>query len=229
MGVFHLFLTIFLEVIGGFIVLFITVRFLGKTQISQITPFDFISALVLGELVGNAIYDKETGFGIILFSCIIWGALIFLTEFITQKSRKLRYILEGKSAVIISNGELKWQALKKNHLDIDQLQQLLRDKGIFALQDVEYAILDNNGGVSVLRKAEADAPTCNDLNIQGEIRKIPYTIISDGEVMLENLQSAGVTENWLQKELEAKGIELAGEISYAEYVPGKNLFIQKYN
>lgn len=220
--------TILFEIVGGFIVLFLIVRFLGKTQISQITPFDFISALVLGELVGNAIYDKETGFGIIIFSSAIWGGLIYLTEMLTQKSRKWRFILEGKPSMIIRRGELDWLQMKKNHLDIDMLQQLLRDKGIFSLQEVQYAILENNGGISVLKKAEADQPTLSDLNIKIEERVMPYTVISDGEILTDNLARAGVNEEWLYNELKMKKLGSPEEISYAEYVPGKELFIQKY-
>ncbi|MBM4764446.1 DUF421 domain-containing protein [Bacillus sp. B15-48] len=220
--------SILLEVVGGFIVLFIVVRILGKTQISQITPFDFISALVLGELVGNAIYDKETGFIIIIFSSAIWGLLIYFTEFLTQKSRKMRYILEGRPALIIKKGKLDWLQMKKNKVDIDQLQQLLRDKGVFSIQDVEYAILENNGGISVLRKAEADQATISELKITGEKRQVPYTFISDGEVLTKNLEEAGLNEEWLYNELNKKRLGKPEDICFAEYLPGKELFIQKY-
>jgi uncharacterized membrane protein YcaP (DUF421 family) len=223
-----LYLTIFTEIIGGFFILFIVVKLLGKTQISQITPFDFISALVLGELVGNAIYDQETGFGIILFASSIWGLLIFITEFLTQKSIKLRLVLEGKPSMIICQGKLDWKEMKRNRLDIDQLQQLLRAKDIFSMKDVEYAILENNGSVSVLRKAEADQPTCSDMQIKGEKRMLPYTIISDGEIMNKKLHEAGVDDEWLQQELDKMGIAKPDDISYAEYVPGKDLFVQRY-
>lgn len=219
---------ILFEIVGGYIVLFIIVRLLGKSQISQISPFDFISALVLGEIVGNAIYDKDTGFSMIIFSAFIWGTLIFITEFLTQKSRKLRYLLEGKASIIIHKGKLDWKQMKRNHLDIDQLQQLLRDKGVFSLQEVEFAILENNGAISVLKKAEADQPTLSDLKINGEKRTLPYTVVSDGVILNQNLQAAGVDEEWLYKELKQLGIRNPEDVCYAEYVPGKDIFIQKY-
>lgn len=227
-GGIELYETIFFEIVGGYIILFLVVRLLGKSQISQISPFDFISALVLGELVGNAIYDKETGFGIVVFAIVIWGILIYITEFLTQKSRRLRYLLEGRASIIIHKGKLEWKQMKRNHLDIDQLQQLLRDKGVFSLQEVEFAILENNGSISVLRKTEADQPTLKDLKIDGENRVFPYTIVSDGVVLNQNLQAAGLDEEWLYQELKQKGVYSPGDISYAEYAPGKELFIQKY-
>lgn len=224
-----IYLQILTDIIGGYIALFIIIKCLGKTQISQITPFDFISALVLGEFVGSAIFDDKIGLLEIFFSILIWGGLIYLTELVTQKSRRLRMILEGGPSIIINGGQLDYKELKRNQLDIDQLQQLLRSKDIFSVGDVEYAILETNGGLSVLRKFEADHPTSKELQMKGEgKRKMPLTIISDGEVLVENLKKAGLDEVWLQKELQIRGINKHEEIFYAEWEPGEDLHIQHY-
>src|SRR5213595_1971962 len=105
------YLGIFIELVIGYIALFITVKCLGKTQISQITPFDFISSLVLGDLVGSAIFDEKVGLLKIFFAIGIWGALIFLTEMATQKSLPLRYLFEGKPSIIIKKGVLVWKEM----------------------------------------------------------------------------------------------------------------------
>jgi uncharacterized membrane protein YcaP (DUF421 family) len=228
MGVNMSYLDILIELVMGYIALFITVKCLGRTQISQITPFDFISSLVLGDLVGSAIFDAKAGLLKILFAILVWGALIFLTEIATQKSFTLRYIFEGKPSVIIKKGELVWKEMKKNRLDLDQLRQLLRAKDVFSLDEVEYAIFENNGGLSVLKKADSDQPTCKDLNITRENRTIPITIISDGKVLEKNLRKAGVDHNWLNKQLQEKGVKQPKEICYAEWEAGKPLYIQKY-
>lgn len=197
---------IFLELVVGYLALFITVKCLGKTQISQITPFYFISSLVLGDLVGGAMFDEQAGIVKILFSVGIWGILIYVTEMATQKSRGMRYLLEGTPSILVKKGNLDWKEMKKNRIDIDQLRQMLRTNGVFSLQEVEYAILENNGSLSVLKKSEADQPTYQDLNMKVEQKDIPLTIISDGEVLLSNLQKAGMNEDWLQKQLKAKGV-----------------------
>jgi uncharacterized membrane protein YcaP (DUF421 family) len=228
MEVKQLYFKILLDLVVGYFALFMIVKFLGKNQLSQVTPFDFISALIMGELVGSAIFDEKIGVLPILFAIVIWGSLIYTTEIVTQKSRKMRYLFEGRPVMLINKGKLDWEAMKKNQIDIDQLQELLRFKDIFSLQDVEYAILENNGGVTVLRKSEADHPTCKDLKMKGEERTIPLTLISDGEVLSNNLKKADVNEDWLHKELKIKGCNQPDEISYAEYEPGKDLFIQKY-
>jgi uncharacterized membrane protein YcaP (DUF421 family) len=224
----HLYFNVLLELVIGYIALFIIVKFLGKTQLNQITPFDFISALVMGDLVGSAIFNQKVGILAILFAIAVWGSLIFISEMLTQKSRWLRYVFEGRPSMIINNGNLDWKEMKKNKIDIDQLKQLLRFKDIFSIQDVDYAILENNGGISVLRKSDADQPTCKDLKIKGEKRSIPLTIISDGEVLYKNLKKADVNKDWLHKQLKLKGFDRPEEISYAEYEPGKNIFFQKY-
>lgn len=219
---------IFVELVIGYIALFITVKCLGKTQISQITPFDFISSLVLGDLVSSAIFDEQAGLLKILFAIGIWGALIFVTEIATQKSLLLRYLFEGRPSIIINRGELNWKEMKKNRLDVDQLLQLLRAKNVFSMAEVEYAIFENNGGLSVLRKADSDQPTCKDLHIEHENRVLPITIISDGKVLVKNLQKAGLNEIWLKKQLEMLEIKHPKEICYAEWEKDKPLYIQKY-
>lgn len=145
---------ILVELIIGYFALFITVKCLGKTQISQITPFDFISALVLGDLVSGAVFEEHISTGKILFSISIWGSLIYLTDMASQKSRKLRRLFEGKPSIIINHGKIDMNEMKKNRLDIDQLQQLLRSKDIFSLQDVTYAIYENNGGTTPDKKIQ---------------------------------------------------------------------------
>lgn len=216
------------ELIGGYFSLFIMVKLLGKTQISQITPFDFISALVLGEFVGSAVFDPEINLLKIVFGIVVWGILIYLTELTTQKSRKLRVILEGKPSFIIRGGNLDWKELKKNHLDINQLQQLLRSKDVFSLREVEYAVLEPNGSISVLRKQEADQPTYQDFNMETQKRLLPLTIISDGEVIIDNLKETGMDYHTLVKLLNEKQITSVKEVAYAEWESDKNLYLQIY-
>lgn len=224
MSYFH----ILTELVIGYFALFLTVKILGKTQINQITPFDFISALVLGDLVGNAVFDHRVGLIKILFAIVIWGALIFFTELATQKSRPLRHLFEGRASLIINKGKIDWKEMKRNRLDIDQLKQLLRSKDIFSLQDVEYAFFENNGSISAMRKPEADFPTCQDLNIQCEEHNIPITIISDGKILASNLKKEGLTEEWLHKELNAHGIKQPRDVCYAEWDAEKGIYFQEY-
>lgn len=222
------YLTVGSELLLGFFLLFILAKSLGKTQLSQITPFDFISALILGELIGNAVYDHETSWVEIIFSTVVWGSLIYGVEIITQKFKKTRKALEGEPNIVIRDGIIKYETLKKAKLDINQLQSLVRQQGYFSLQEVQYAILETNGMVSVLPKSKNRPPTLEDLNIQTAETSIPITLIIDGEVLYGNLQEAGLNEQWLKKELSKQNFHSYKEVLYAEWKKNQELFVMQY-
>lgn len=216
------------ETIFGFCALFLLTKILGKTQISQLTAFDFIAALVLGELVGNALFDKEAGIFEIGYVIFLWGSLLFIVEMITQKFKGSRFLLEGKPAIIIHKGKLLYEEMRKNKIDIGEVQHLLRMKDVFAIQEVEYAILETNGDLSVLKKSSYQTPNKHDLNIAPKSVQIATTIISDGEIIHDNLAEINQTEEWLSNELKKQNFQSVKEVFYAEYLDGKELFILPY-
>lgn len=217
-----------IELIAGFFALFLVTKMLGKTQITQLTPFDFVSALVLGELIGNAIYNKDIGLRYVLYAIGLWGSFIYMLEWVTQTFKKTRSILEGNPAIVIRNGKIDRDQLKKNKLDINQLQHLLRDKDVFSIREVEYAILEANGTVNVLRKQQYEKTTKKDLNLPPQPVYIPIALISDGEVLRDNLQQTGYDEAWLLNELRAKGIVKPEQVFFAEWLEGDQLYISTY-
>lgn len=220
------YLEIFTELFFGYLALFIVVKFLGKSQISQISPFDFISALVLGNILGDAVYDETAKLPKILFSIFTWGALILITEIITQKSKRARKLLEGDPSVIIKNGSIQWNELKRNRIDIDQLLQLLRVKNTFSVNEVEYAILENDGSISVLKKSNFDIPTKEDLKLKMEKVFLPMVIISDGEILYRSLETLDKDEKWVHKKLSEANLTLK-QVCFAEW-DSKQLHLHKY-
>lgn len=221
------FLHLSTELIIGFFALLIVTKVLGKTQITQITPFDFISALVLGELVGNAIYDKNIHLWYILYAVTLWGFLVATIEWITQKFRRTRSWLEGEPSIVVYNGKVNEKALKKNRLDLDQLQHLLRDKDVFSFRDVEFAILETNGVVNVLKKSLQQPPTRKDVQAKEEKVVLPVTFISDGEVIWENVLEQNLTKEWLFGQLKVQGVLDVKEVLFAEWTEGESLYLQK--
>ena len=222
------YLTITTELIAGLGLLFIITKLLGKTQFSQITPFDFISALILGELVGNAVYDHEVKIQEIVFATLVWGLLIYIVEIITQKFNRSRKLLEGEPNIVVQKGLIKYQTLKKSKLDINQLLSLIRQQGYFSIQEVEYAILETNGVVSVLPKEKYDTPKKSDFNLPLKPAEIPIILILDGEVVKDNLKEAGVDELWLKNELAQQSITKFKDVLYAEWKENQPLFAMKY-
>ena len=215
------------ETVFGILALFILTKVLGKTQISQLTAFDFIAAIVLGELVGNALFDKKAGILDIGFVVILWGVILYIIEMITQKFKRSRFLLEGKPAFIIHKGELIYEEMRKNKIDINEILQLLRMKDVFALQEVEYAILETNGELSVLQKAEYQTPNKRELNVAPTEPEVAIPVITDGEMIKDNLAEADITEDWLFNELDRQDYELH-EVFYSEWLKDKKLFILPY-
>lgn len=216
------------ETIFGFCALFLLTKILGKTQISQLTAFDFIAALVLGELVGNALFDEKAGIFEIGYVIFLWGSLLYIVELVTQKFKGSRFLLEGKPSMIIHEGEFIYEELRKNKIDIGEVQHLLRMKDVFSVQEVEYAILETNGDVSVLKKAAYQTPTKKDLNIFPTEPQIAMTLISDGEIIKDNLAEVDLTEEWLLNELKRQDFKSVKDIFYAEYMKDKKLFVLPY-
>lgn len=219
-----------IELLIGFIVLLVATKTLGKTQISQLTPFDFISAIVLGELVGNAIYDPEVKIWSILYAVTLWTILIYSVEMLTQKFRGTRIIFEGNPSIIIRKGQIDRQQLSANKLDINQLQQMLRQqKDIFSIREVEYAILEPNGKISTIKKSKYASPTIEDSSLKQKAVYIPISLISDGQVDKDNLIQAGFDENWLLKQIKKRNVSRFEDVLYAEWKEDEGFFCLKMN
>ncbi|MRG87102.1 DUF421 domain-containing protein [Salinibacillus xinjiangensis] len=222
------FFALTIDSLVGFFALFVLTKILGKSQITQITAFDFIAALVLGELVGNALFDDKAGVLAIIYAVFLWGFLIYGTEFITQKIASSRELLEGKPSIVIRNGKLQRDAMKKAKLDLNQLQHLLRSKDTFSIQEVEFAVFETDGTISVLKKSLKQGPTREDLNAKPERVVLPYSVIIDGEIVLDNLQEAQLTEDWLRNELKKQEVNDPTQIFYAEWDEVGGLYVQPY-
>ncbi|KAA9030692.1 DUF421 domain-containing protein [Niallia endozanthoxylica] len=224
----HHYLSIAIELIAGLVILFIILKILGKTQFSQITPFDFISALILGELVGNAVYDNGTHLGDVLFAASVWGAIIYVVEVVTQKFKNTRKFLEGEPSIVINKGKINYNSLKKNNMDMNQLQSLIRQQGYFSIQEVEYVILETNGMLSVLPKFKYDTPKAGDLNLPSKPVNLPITLILEGEVIYNNLKEYGLNDQWLKEQLAAQNINDYKSVLFAEWQPNQPVYALKY-
>lgn len=216
------------ELIIGFFLLFIIVKFVGKKIINQITPFTFIAAIVLGELLGNALYDHEIGVLYIIYSMALWGGLLFLVEYLGQKYLAFRGIFEGKPSVLIKNGIVDREELKKNRMNINQLQSLLRQSETFSIREVAFCYLESNGSISILKKTKYQKTTQEDFNMPIKSVYVPVTLIRDGEVLWDELIDLGFNESWLKKQLKSQGISDNKDIFVAEWLEDDGLFIQTY-
>lgn len=215
------------ETVFGIVALFLLTKLLGKTQISQLTAFDFIAAIILGELVGNALFDKKAGILDIGFVILLWGVILYIIEIIRQKFKGSRFVLEGKPALLIHKGDLIYEEMRKNRVDINEVLQMLRMKDVFALQEVEYAVLETNGELSVLKKAAYQTPNKKELNVSPTEPQIAMPLIMDGEMVKDNLAEVNITEDWLLEELSRQNFELH-EVFFVEWLEGEKLYVLPY-
>ena len=217
-----------IEIITGFFLLFIIVKFVGKKIINQITPFTFIASIVLGELLGNALYDHQIGVFYIIYSMGLWAILLFVVEYLGQKYLSFRGIVEGKPSALIKNGIVDREELRKNRMNINQLQSLLRQSETFSIREVAFCYLEANGSISILKKTKYQKTTQEDFSMSVKPVYVPVTLIRDGEVLWDEVTDLGFDEDWLRAQLSSQKVSEYKTIFLAEWLEDDGLFVQTY-
>lgn len=199
----------FKSAISFFILLFFT-RILGKKQMSQITYFNYITGITLGSIAASVCIDETISLYNGVISIITWSLLTFFISLLSLKSHVARNLFDGKPDIIIKHGELLQGAIKKNLLNIDDVTMLLRERNIFSIQDVEYAILEPHGKLSILKKPQLNSATKKDLNIStNPFVCLPTDIIIDGKIIEKNLVEIKKDKKWLEKELKKYNLSIS--------------------
>jgi uncharacterized membrane protein YcaP (DUF421 family) len=215
------------KLVAGFVGLWVMTRVLGKKEISQLTAFDFVSSLMLGELVGNTIYNKEAHIPHLLYALALWTGLSILLEKLSIRFPALSKRMTGAPDIIIKDGQIDYRMMKKNNLDFGQLTMLLRQQGIFSMKEVAYAIFETDGSISVFKKPAADTVTRQDFKLPEQPYSLPAILIEKGKIYHHHLSSIGKNETWLLKELKRNGTDSPSSVLYAEWSEQEGLFVQK--
>lgn len=214
-----------IKVVVGFAVLFFIVILTGKTSINQLTPYHLVFVLVLGDLLGNTLYDDKVEIYHFLYAVGLWTLCMLVIEFITQKKKSTRSLFEGNPSILIRDGMLDREMLSKNKLDINEVASLLRQNNVFSVREVKYGILEPNGNISVLLKSKYENPNRQDLNLPGNPVDLPVSLIIDGEILRDNLQEIGFDKKWLIKELQANGYHDEKGIFFADWRDSEGIHI----
>lgn len=220
------FMNLTIELVSGFFLLFILVKIVGRKIITQVTPFTFITAIVIGEILGNALYDPDARLIDILYSMCLWGFLLLVVEYLGQKSLWFRGVFEGKPAALIRNGIIDREALKKNRMNLNQLQSLLRQSETFSIREVAFCYLESNGSISILKKAKYQKTTLEDFKLSGKQVYVPVTLIRDGEILWDEVKDLGFDESWLKKQLVLHNVSDYKDVFIAEWLNEDGLFVQ---
>lgn len=194
-------LLIFIRAILLYVLVLIVMRLMGKREIGQLQPFELAISIMIADLAATPMSEPGTpiSYGVIPILSLLVMHLLIST--INIKSIKIREILCGKPSILIYRGKIDEQVLKKENFTINELQERLRGNNIFNLGDVEYAILETNGQISVITKPEKKVVSLEDLNIKAEYSGIPYDLVIDGKILYKNLNKISKTKEWLEKEV----------------------------
>ncbi len=197
----------FFRAIVLYVIVLIVMRLMGKREIGQLQPFELAISIMIADLASLPM--TETGVPISNGIIPILGLLVMhLTiSMLNMKSTKAREIICGKPSILIFRGKVDEKVLKKERFTINELEERLRDNNIFNIGDVEYAVLETSGQVTVIPKPNKRPTTPEDFNMEPEYEGIPYDLVVDGKVMYKNLEKIGKNYVWLQKQTEKFGIK----------------------
>ncbi|MEK3988329.1 DUF421 domain-containing protein [Robertmurraya sp. FSL R5-0851] len=190
-----------------------------------IRPFHLVFVLVLGDFLGNTIYEDRVRIFHFLYAIGLWTVLMLGIEFITLKNKTTRSLLLGDPNIIIRDGVMDRKLLKKNKLDVNQVLSILRQNNVFSVREVKYGILEANGQISILLKSKYQKPEKQDLNLPESSVDLPTSLIIDGEILLDNLHELGFNQQWLDNKLTINGYNNVKSILYADWRESEGIHI----
>lgn len=202
-----LLLTSFLSVIA----LFVIAKIMGHKQISQLDFFDYITGITIGSIAAELATELEKPWKPFV-AMVIYGAVAIALSLMTSKLPRIRKFVNGTPTIVMNGGKIYRKNLKKAKLDLSEFLMLCRQEGYFNLKDIQTAIFEYNGRLTVLPVSTKRPMNPLDMNIVPEVETISTEVIMDGRVLEENLGRMGLNTVWLNKELNRQGYKSASEI-----------------
>ena len=219
-------MTIFIRTIILYICVVTAMRVMGKRQLGELQPSEFVIALMISELASIPISEKDIPLyhGIIPIAALVLLELVF--SLLVIKSELMRKIITGSPVQIIKDGKLIMKDLKRLRICIDDVLEQLRLAGYSTLSEIDSAIIETNGQLSIVPKESSRPVVCSDLNLSPKQTHIPHTIIADGVLRRKNLEGAGLSENWLRKKLGEYNIKSYRQVAFFSVTDKKEITIQ---
>lgn len=211
---------------GSFFAILILARIIGKKQLSQLTFFHYVTGITFGSIASEIAAQAETPFFDGLVSLIWWTILTLIISYLSLKSKKMRVLFDDKPMILIYDGVINPTNLKKSRLHTDELTMLLREQSIFSLDEVQFAVFETNGELSVMKKSAMSTATKQDVKAgTTPYQYMPTELISDGKIITENLLELNLTEDWLLKKLRKKNIQDVADVYFAQVLENGSLYV----
>lgn len=221
--------TVIIRSIISLTVLFIVTKLLGKKQVSQLSLFDYVIGISIGNFAAEITMNMEIHFINGIVAMIVFGLMAFSVSILTMKSIILRRFFMGTPTILIQKGKILEKNLKKVKFDVNDLLEECRSKNYFDINDIEYALLESKGTVSILPKDENKIITKKDMNIKPIKKSLVANIIIDTKIMKQNLENMNKDEEWLKQQLKEKGYKETDNILLATLDIDEKLIIYEKN
>ncbi|WP_028610018.1 DUF421 domain-containing protein [Paenibacillus harenae] len=189
-------------------ILFLMTKILGKRQVSELSFFEYITGITIGSLAAYISLDLDARWYLGIVSLSVWVAVSLGIEFLQLKSKKARDFIDSKATVLIKDGKIMEDNLKKERISTDELMEKLRKKNVFQAANVEFALMEPSGDINVLLTKENQPLTPKHLGIKVAPEQEPQAVIMDGKIIDEPLATIGLSREWLDTELETIGVAI---------------------
>jgi uncharacterized membrane protein YcaP (DUF421 family) len=198
---------------------------MGKREVGELTPFDLVVSLMIAELGVIVIEERNTKLIDAIVPLLTLASIELIVSYLSLKSSIIRRLINGTPSILIRNGKIDEQEMRKSRYSIHDLLMQLHENSIFNPSDVEFAILETSGDLTVIPKSQHRGLTPDDLGISTDYEGVPTLLITDGEVNQNGLADVNLDETWLLKELEKRGIKGFKDVMLAVLETDGNLYL----
>ncbi|MFM9278599.1 DUF421 domain-containing protein [Paenibacillus jiagnxiensis] len=223
----NVYMEILIRTVAALVLLLFIAKILGKQTISNMTFLDFVTSITVGSIAANLSFNESINWRHFILAFTVFTLASLLLSVLALKSRKWRNRISGAPTVMIEDGKILEDNMRKMRYTLDSLNQALREKDIFNVDEVKYAVLEDNGKLSVLRKEKYQHATKQDVMHAPADEHFPVELIMDGQVIDKNLQKSNLTREWLEQELQKKGKSIS-DVFYAVRGTRQQLFFDYY-
>ena len=218
------FIGLVLSTLLSIVALFVIGKLMGHKQLSQLDFFDYITGITIGSIAAELATELDKPWKP-LVAMILYGSVSVLLSFISHKLPKMRRYINGTPTVLMNNGRIYRKNLKKAKLDLNEFLLLCRELGYFDLTDIQTAVFEENGHLSIMPTSAAKPLTPKDISLPSPKSETSTELIMDGKLLSDNLKQIKKDEHWLKKELSVLGYKSAGEVFLAVYNEASGLTV----
>lgn len=215
--------------VASFVALFIIAKILGKRQVAQLEFVDYIIGISIGSIAAEMATDTgDKPFYYYLIAMALYVFLDYVINLLGNKAPALKHFFKGRPLMIIYEGKIIYKNLKKSKLSVNDLVSLARERGYFDLLEIEYAVFENSGKLSIMPKGEERPTVAKDLKSKIEQPSLPYYLVADGKISYSSLSELGKDKQWLFDSLKIKEKKELKKIILATYDEKKDTIVVNY-